>query len=44
MQSLSYLETHLYTFVHEETLVDVYALALCLKEEHERPYLFCYNP
>ena len=36
MQSLSYLKTHLYTFVHEETLVDVYALALCLKEEHER--------
>lgn len=36
MQSLGYLETHLSTFVHEETILDSYALALCLKEEYER--------
>lgn len=34
-QSLDYLETHLSTFAHEETILDSYALALYLKEEYE---------
>lgn len=36
MRALDYLETHLCTFIHDRALLDSYALALCLKEEHER--------
>lgn len=36
MSSLDYLETHLSTFIHKETLLDSYAIALFLKEEYTR--------